>query len=117
MTVRRLTGNGDIAVSGVQFIEGIEECAQTIRTRLNLFYGEYFRDINEGVDWFGKVLLKGTPDNVKDAEIRRRIQDYEQVRGISAYTSTFNVNTRSINVSATVLTVFGETEVTVEEII
>ena len=117
MTVRRLQGDGDIATQGRQFVYDIEDCAQTLGTRLKLFYDEYFRDINEGTDWFGKIFLRGSPDNVKDAEIRTRIQNYADVRGISQYNSSFNINTRYVTVSATVLTSYGETKVTIEETI
>ena len=117
MTVRRLQGDGDIATQGRQFVYDMEDCAQTLGTRLKLFYGEYFRDINEGTDWFGKILLKGSPDNVKDAEIRTRIQNYADVRGIAEYSSSFDVNARRVTVRATVLTSYGQTKVTFEETI
>ena len=68
MTVRRLLQNGDIATSGVQFLYGIDSTLQTLRTRLNLFYGEYFRDINDGTQWFDVILEKSNPQQLKDAE-------------------------------------------------
>ena len=60
MTVRRLDDNGDIATSGIQFIGQAEEIAQTVKTRLKLFLGEYFRDINDGTPWFQQILGKGS---------------------------------------------------------
>ena len=52
MTVRKLDENGDIVTSGVQFITERDEIAQTVKTRLRLFLGEYFRDTTDGTPWF-----------------------------------------------------------------
>ena len=117
MTVRRLQDDGDISTSGRQFLFDLDDCMQTLQTRMRLFYGEYFRDINEGTNWFGTVLLKGVPDSVKDAEIRRRIQDYDKIKGINSYSSTFDINTRSVTVNVSVLTDFGTADLTVEDVI
>ena len=115
MTVRRLQDDGDIATSGTQFLYKMEDTMQTLRTRLRLFYGEYFRDTSEGTQWFEQIFLKGTPDQGKDAEIRRRIQNYGQVSAIVDYSSNFDAASRTFNIKMTVLTSDGEGEMTVEE--
>lgn len=114
MTVRRLDSNGDITTSGQHFITEKEEIAQTISTRLRLFFREYFRDINDGTDWFGKVLGKGQSLYTRDAEIRRRISQTEGVSTITSYNADFDLPTREYKIDVSVLTVFGEVSLTVE---
>ena len=108
MTVRRLDENGDIVTSGVQFISGRDEIAQTIRTRLRLFFGEYFRDSQDGTPWFEQVLGKGSTLTNKDAVIKRRIIQTPGVLQLLTYNADYDINTRNYIVSGSVLTAFGE---------
>lgn len=109
MTVRRLDPvTGDIVTSGVQFTSGQEEIAQTIKTRIRLFYGEYFRDINDGTPWFQTILKKSGTLSSKDAVLRRRIQRTPGVRTILSFSSGYDIDSREYSVSAVVLTVHGE---------
>ena len=108
MTVRRLDENGDIVTSGVQFITEREEIAQTIRTRLRLFLGEYFRNSQDGTPWFQDILGKGSTLTNKDAAIKRRIVQTDGVLQILTYDADYDINTRQYTVSGSVLTTFGE---------
>lgn len=108
MTVRRLDENGDIVTSGVQFISEREEIAQTIRTRLRLFFGEYFRDSQDGTPWFEQVLGKGSTLTNTDAAIKRRIVQTPNVLQILTYDADYDINTRQYDVTGSVLTTFGE---------
>lgn len=108
MTVRRLDENGDIVTSGVQFISEREEIAQTIRTRLRLFLGEYFRNNKDGTPWFQDILGKGSTLTNKDAAIKRRIVQTDGVLRILTYDADYDINTRQYTVSGSVLTTFGE---------
>ena len=112
MTVRMLDENGDIVTSGVQFIGGREEIAQTIKTRLRLFLGEYFRNINEGTPWFQSILIKGGTLSSKDAQIKRIIQRTDGVIQITSYNAEYDVNTRQYSITASVLTKFGQIDLT-----
>ncbi len=108
MTVRRLDENGDIVTSGVQFISEREEIAQTIRTRLRLFLGEYFRNSQDGTPWFQDILGKGSTLTNKDAAIKRRIVQTDGVLQILTYDADYDINTRQYTVTGSVLTTFGE---------
>lgn len=114
MTVRKLQADGDIATSGEQFISGQREIAQTIKTRLSLFLGEYFRNIEEGTDWFGKILGKGQGLGVAEAEIRRRITETDGVYGLASFSTDFDLQTRKLTVSASVITPYGNTPINFE---
>ena len=93
MTVRKLDASGDIATSGEQFISDKEEIAQTIRTRLALYKNEYFRNVLEGTDWFGKVIGKRQL-GIAEAEIRRRIIETPDVLAIASFNSNFDQSTQ-----------------------
>lgn len=114
MTVRRLDPvTGDIVTSGSQFLTGAEEIAQTVKTRLNLFLGEAFRDITDGTPWFEQILGKGSSLEGKEAAIKNRITRTEGVIQLTRFKTDFDITTRKYTISAGILTAFGETELTV----
>ena len=109
MTVRKLDPvTGDIVTSGDQFINGREEIAQTIQTRLRLFSGEYFRDITIGTPWFDKILTKQGTASSKDAIIKNVIARTPGVVRLTSYNTDFNIDIRQYAISVGVLTTFGE---------
>ena len=117
MTVRRLDSTGDIKTSGEQFLTGAEEVAQTIKTRLMLFLGEYFRDNTEGSDWFGKILGKGQGLDTAEAEIKKRIVQTQNVLSITGFQTDFDTSTRRMTISASVLTLWGEQRINTGSIV
>jgi len=112
MTVRKLDENGDIVTQGTQFLTGIEEIEQTIRTRLRLFLGEYFRDMSDGTPWFEQILGKGTSMSAREAALRNRILRTPGVVRLTSFITDFNVDTRKYTVTAGALTTFGLLTVT-----
>lgn len=113
MTVRRIDPvTGDIATSGQQFIKpSAEAIAQRIRTRLNLFVGEYFRDITDGTPWFQVVMSKSTTLTQKESVLRTRIAQTNDVLQLIKFTTDFDIQTRRYNVSCIVLTEYGQIDV------
>ena len=107
MTVRKLDENGDIVTQGTQFLTGVEEIEQTIRTRLRLFLGEYFRDISDGTPWFEQILGKGTSMSAREAALRNRILRTPGVVRLTSFSTDFDVDTRKYTVTAGALTTFG----------
>lgn len=64
----KIDENGDLIVEryGLKRITNLEQTAQRIRTRLNMFRGEYFLDENIGMPWFESILRKNPrADTVK----------------------------------------------------
>ena len=112
MTVRLLDENGDIATQGVQFTSGQDEIAQTIRTRLRLFLGEYFRDITDGTPWFEQILGKGTSMPARESALRNRIVRTPGVIRLTYFSTDFNIESRKYSVTAGALTTFGLITVT-----
>lgn len=107
MTVRKLDENGDIATSGQMFLMGAYEIEQTIRTRLRLFLGEYFRDITDGTPWFEQILGKGTSLDAREAALRNRIARSPGVVRLTSFKTDFNINTRTYTVTCSVMTSYG----------
>ena len=114
MTVRLLDPEtGDIATSGVQFATETVEVAQTVKTRLQLFLGEYFRDITDGTPWWESILGKEGTLSSKEAAIKNRIIRTDGVTQILSFDTDFDINTRAYTVTAAILTIYGETELSV----
>lgn len=112
MTVRRIdTETGDIVTSGIQFISGQPEIAQTIKTRLRLFYGEYFRDITDGTPWFQRILGKNEGLDAIESILRTRIAQTEGVIQLFSFSMDYNLDNRRLSVTSSVLTQFGMTEI------
>ena len=112
MTVRKLDENDDIVTQGSMFLTGREEIEQTIKTRLRLFLGEYFRDITDGTPWFEQILGKGTSMSAREAALRNRIVRTPGVVRLTSFSTTFDLNTRTYSVTAGALTTYGLITVT-----
>lgn len=111
MTVRRLDDNGDIITRGQQFIGGRGEVVQTIKTRLALFYGEYFRNIKDGTPWYEQILGKFANLDTAEAALRARIARTPKVVRLLDFNTDFDIDTRKYTVSTNVLTEYGLIEV------
>jgi hypothetical protein len=112
--VRNLDSNGDIITSGTHFITGANEIEQTIGTRLKLFLGEAWRDINDGTPWFQQIFTKDASLETKEAVIRNRILRTEGVIRLTSFETNFDVDSRTWNIYASVLTAYGEIELSTE---
>ncbi len=113
MTVRLLDEDGDIVTSGTIFTTGQSEIEQTIRTRLRLFLGEYFRDITDGTPWFEQILGKGVNMSAREAALRSHIANTPGVIRLTSFSLDFpSVDARSLTVTASVLTQYGIATVT-----
>lgn len=111
MTVRRLDDNGDIVTSGEQFITGRDEIAQTVKTRLALFLGEYFRDITDGTPWYEQILGKFTSLDTAEAVLRVRISATPGAIRLTSFDTDFDLDSRTYSVTAGILTIYGIDEV------
>lgn len=80
--------------------------AQTVKTRLGLFVGDFFLDATAGTPWRTNVLGKYTGDK-RDVAIRSRILTTPGVTGITAYGSVLGRDERAFTVKATIDTAYG----------
>ena len=80
--------------------------AQAVQTRLALFTGEWFLNIADGTPWRTEVLGK-TPLKSVDMVIGERILGTPGVTRITRYTSVFNIDTRTLSMTAAIDTLYG----------
>ena len=107
MRVRHLDESGDLCISGHMFIFDRECIKQTIQTRLRLFLGEYFRDINDGTPWFQQILGKNMNLNATESIIRNRIVRTTGVVRLISFNLDYDEVSRSLLVTGSALTEFG----------
>jgi hypothetical protein len=81
--------------------------AQAILTRLRLWQGDWFLNLQEGVPYLQQILGHAPSANVPDSAIRATILGTPFVRSISDYTSSWLSTARNFTVSCKVMTAFG----------
>lgn len=114
MRYRALDVNGDyrFGASDAEFLANSPDAvAQAVRTRFELWSGEWYLDLTEGTPYVKQILGEGTRD-LYDQAIQERILDTEGVTGITDYASSLDETTRALSVSATITTIYGTTTVT-----
>ncbi|MHB9327415.1 hypothetical protein ACP3S7_07695 [Phytobacter ursingii] len=94
-------------------INSPEAVAQAIKTRFELWYGQWFLDTTTGTPWIQSVLGKQKPE-IYNLAIRQRILETAGVSSITAFDTTVNTSTRRVSFTATVETLYGTTTVTSE---
>lgn len=116
MRYRREDDDGDYTFGrgdDTWLINSPEAVAQAIKTRFELWYGQWFLDTTEGTPWIQSVLGKQRPE-VYNLAIRQRILETAGVSSITAFDTTVNTSTRRVTFTATVETLYGTTTVTSE---
>lgn len=111
MSVRSLTSTGDwtFGNGGQSYLRGLDEIRQNLFTRANMWRGDCFFAPLEGVD-YNNYLEIGTME-LLDADIRRVILQTSGVLRIISFESS-NIN-RAYTATVSVITIFGEIEVTI----
>ncbi|MRT14839.1 hypothetical protein GJV07_21420 [Enterobacteriaceae bacterium RIT711] len=96
------------------FLSNSPECvAQAVKTRFELWRGQWFLDTTEGTPYVQSVLGKQRSD-VYILAIRERIQTTPGVLSILSFDTNNNGNTRRVTFTATIDTIYGQAEVTSE---
>lgn len=110
MTAFLQTSDGDLALStGVTpgrftLIDGDDEKAQKIANRLDLFVGEWFLDLREGVPYYEAILGQKNPRLELIKRIfRRAIMSVEGIADVDIV-MTFDKSARELDWSATATT-------------
>lgn len=111
MMVRALTPDGDIATSGQHFLRDRYAVGQIVTTRLRLFHGEYFLNVDEGTEWFTQVLTKQGSLAQTDLLVQQRIVQTDRVIGLQSFESESDIDARTYRLTADVLTEYGAVEI------
>jgi hypothetical protein len=109
MKYRKLTSTGDYMFGelGQEFyINSPEAVAQAVMTRLLLWKGEWFVDIQDGTPYQTEVLGMHTKSTY-DLAIQARVLGTQGVVKITDYYSILNTVTRELQVAVTIDTIYG----------
>lgn len=115
MRVRALADDGDCRFGRGRLdflVDSAEAVAQNIKTRLQLFSGEWFLNVDEGTPWLTQILGEGHAMEYA-AVLRARILGAPGVREIVSFSDSYDPETRRITVTCEVSTLYGN--VTVSE--
>lgn len=116
MRYRKLTPDGDFSFGAGQldFYRDVPEAVgQAALTRLLLWVGEWFLDIDEGTPYMQGILGKHSIETA-NATIQDRILNTQGVTGIRSYESEVNGVTRAMQVNMEIDTIYGPTDVDLE---
>lgn len=102
--------DGDISITtDLEFVSGVAGIAQSIDLAINTFVGEWFANLDAGVDWYGTILGKGFNEPAIRAELRRAILSVDGVSTISKLETSLDNATRTLTVTWAVVAEFDET--------
>lgn len=116
MQYRREDDDGDYTFGQGDgtFLVNTPECvAQAVKTRFELWKGQWFLDTTEGTPYIQSVLGKQRPE-VYNLAIRDRISTTPGVLSILSFDTVNNGNTRRVTFTASINTIYGQTTVTSE---
>lgn len=103
---RALDEYGDYTLGQNKMKQGKEAVAQAIKTRLDLLYGQWWENTEDGLPLFEKILgAYGDNREMIDMLIAERIAETKDVKEIKSYESTFQNRVYSAN--CVVETVYG----------
>jgi len=111
MRNRKLSSTGDYIFGGGQrdFYRDVPAAVgQAVQTRLALWLGEWFLDIDEGTPFMVGILGKHSQE-IADATIRNRALGTQGLTDITNYESAIDPDTRKMNASFLIDTVYGPT--------
>jgi hypothetical protein len=104
---RRLDSDGDytFGLGSQGFVTNTEACAQAIKTRLELYEGEWWEDTNTGLPLWQKILASpGSNKNAIDVILGERVSGTTGVKKITSQSGALNRKTRGYTYSAYVET-------------
>lgn len=116
MRYRREDANGDYTFGSgddTWMINSPECVAQSVKTRFELWRGQWFLDTSEGTPYVQSVLGKQRSD-VYILAIRERLQTTPGVNSILSFNTNNDGTTRRVTFTATIDTIYGQTTVTSE---
>ena len=118
MKYRRLTENGDYSFGAGQndYIDGDEAIGQAIKTKILLFYQEWWEDLGLGIPMFQSFIGQTNLETVKNSlsmVIEERINEVQGVKSVKNVEVIVDKSSRSISMEIDVVT-SSNTEVKVE---
>lgn len=116
MRYRREDDTGDYSFGegdNTFLINSADAVAQAVKTRFELWRGQWFLDKKEGTPYVQSVLGKQRAE-VYSLAIRDRISKTRGVKSIISFDTNNDGTTRRLTFTATIDTIYGQTTVTSE---
>ena len=113
MRYRKLDVNGDYSFGTGKadfHVNSPEAVAQAVLTRLNLWVGEWFVNVDDGTGWTTNVLGKGT-SSLYELMLRDRTLGTPGVKSILDFQATYKADSRELNVQIDIDTIYGQATV------
>lgn len=113
MRYRRIDENGDYTFGNGQydFLVDIEAVPQAIKTKLNLFQGEWWEDLSEGLPFYQDIAGQFIrTDEDKDIVTRlycNRMSDVEEINSFLSLEAEFDNENRKYSLVTDVDTIYG----------
>lgn len=117
MIYRKLDENGDYSFGNKLadfLVNSPDAVAQAVKTRLMLWQGEWFANINSGTPYDTRILGNNTLP-LYDQAVREVIAGTQGVVSIVDYASYYDSNSRSVTIAAILDTVYGQAQLTVTQ--
>lgn len=112
MKYRKLDENGDYVFgnNSHDYIEKDEAIAQAIKTKLYLFYGEWWEDISLGLPMFQSILGQVSNSNLRQTVILLCAEQINLVEGVTSVDSiSVDISARKLGLTIDVTTENGTT--------
>lgn len=118
MKYRALSKKGDYVFGGGQnsYLTGDEAVAQAIKTKILLFYYEWWEDLGMGIPMFQSILGQTNPETVKTSLtelLEKRILEIDEVKELSDIQIQYDRSKMSFSITITAKTI-DNTSVEVE---
>lgn len=102
--------NDNLTLGSNQEIATVEdgsEVAQAVKIAVRSWFEEYFIDQNFGVKYLDKIFTKPFNKAQAQREMRKVINQVEGVRSIKSLTITPDLDSRQLNMTAEIYTIYG----------
>ncbi len=101
-----------LAGSGFAIVRDADYVTQAIKTKLQLYQGEWFLNLKKGVPWFQEIFVAPADVGRAGALIQAEILAVEGVQYLSKYDNTFDAGIRELTITFDAVTDFGSTGTT-----
>lgn len=102
-------GDLDLSSGGLTWSRGLTGVAQAIRVRIQMFKGEWFLNLDEGVPYYEDLLGQRYNEATVRKAFRAAIMATPGVLALDTFTTIFDAATRTVTVSWVATTTFGDT--------
>ena len=104
-----LDDNDEIVIDKLDFtiIDSLDYLRQKLKIRLRFFLGEYYLDINKGIPFFDRILIKNPDIDDVESIFKAEILGTKGVKELTSFDMNFDTTKRQLSISFKALTTAG----------